>query len=131
MLKPLTALLLTSLTACEESTPETKTHTYEEWHSDYMNSRQNDSEDDMCSEYYQDCVDAGYPEESCSIRLEECEEYYEREESEREDDDDNEEDSECEEAGEAAMEECQNNGGTNEECRRAYADAYDDCMNNR
>ena len=68
----------TVLLACESQEQKNSEQSYQQWHSDYMNARQSDDISDLCGEYFQDCVDAGYPEDACSIRLEECEEYYEK-----------------------------------------------------
>ena len=125
-MKTLSIALVFSLIACE-----TKEESYEEWHDDYMNARQNDSTEDLCSEYYQDCVEAGYDEEACSIRLEECDQWVDREPSDedREDREETDTNSECDDAARAAYEECLNDGGSDVECREVYGQTYDDCVN--
>ena len=117
--------------ACENQEVDQKNseQSYQQWHTYYMNSRQNDDVSELCDEYYQDCINAGYPEESCNTRLEECEEYDEQS-GDREDDTEgnNEETSACEEEAQEALEECVEEGGSSEDCRMVYAETYDDCV---
>jgi hypothetical protein len=101
---------------------------YDEWHSDYINARQSDDISDLCSEYFQDCIDAGYPEESCSIRLEECEDYNENADREDEDEETSEDNSVCEEEAQVAFDDCVEEGGSSEDCRLVYAETYDECI---
>ena len=123
------ALLLTGLLACEETEKEsTETQTFQEWSDSYMNSRQNDSTDDVCSEFYQDCIDAGYSEEACATRTEECAQWG-GEEREDEESSSTDEESECEREAREAYEDCVNSGSSQADCRSVYAEAYDDCLN--
>ena len=117
---------ISGLFACEDKESQEASQNFEEWRDDYMNARQGDSTEDVCAEFYQDCVDAGYPEEACAIRLEECAEWAEeREEGEADGPDD--EGDECEEEASSAYEDCLNEGGTAEDCREVYAQTYEDC----
>ena len=122
-------LLTTGLFACEDVGKEqTEDQSFEEWSDSYMNARQNDSTDDVCSEFYQDCIDAGYSEEDCSLRTEAC---ANSSDDGREDDrpDNTDEESECERVAQEAYDDCIDSGSSAADCRSTYAEAYDDCIN--
>ena len=125
----LSLILVTALlVACEDKEVETEVQSFEEWKADYMNARQSDSTEDVCAEFYQDCVDAGHAEEDCAIRSEECTEFSEREDTEEREPEES-ESSECDELARLAYEECIEEGGSNEDCRVVYGEVYDDCIN--
>ena len=115
--------------ACESPEQKNTEQSYQQWHSDYMNARQSDDISDLCDEYFQDCVDAGYPEDACGIRLEECEEYYENGgDREEVSEDEREDNSACEEEAQEAFDDCVEEGGSSEDCRLVYAQTYDECV---
>ena len=123
------ALLLAGLFACEQAENEsTETQTFQEWSESYLKSRQNTSTDDACSEFYQDCIDAGYSEEDCATRIEECTQGA-GEEREDEESSSTAEESECEREAREAYEDCVSSGFSQADCRSVYAETYDDCLN--
>ena len=126
-------LLAAGLMACEQTDKEsTEAQTFEEWSDSYMNARQSESTEDVCAEFYQDCIDAGYAEQDCSTRTEECAQWSDNDggNEDREDDssETTEEESECERAAQQAYDDCLNSGSSPEDCRSVYAEAYDDCI---
>ena len=125
-MKPfLHVLTIFTMTACAEK--ETQEQSFEDFQTEYFNARQGEELDEACNSWYEDCVAAGYPEESCSVRLEYCQdgEWGDEDREDREDSEDA--NSECQREARIAYEECINSGGTEEDCRDEYAQAYSDC----
>ena len=88
-----------------------------------------DGNDEDCADWLQWCLDAGYPEEGCEERNEYCVDGEwvggDGDDDDRPDDDD--ELSACEEQAYASERACLEDGGTEEECREALAEALADC----
>lgn len=124
------ALIMVTMTACTEK--DAQNQSFEDFQTEYFNARQGEELDEACASWYDDCIAAGYPEESCNTRLEYCQdgEWGDEDREEREDNEEREDgegNSECQREARLAYEECINSGGSEEDCRNEYAQAYSDC----
>ena len=119
-----------TIAACSEKNTQEPNQSFEDFQTEYFNARQGDELDEACTSWYDDCVAAGYPEESCSTRLEYCQDE-ERSDEDRESDESDEGNSECQREARIAYQECIDAGSSEEDCRNEYAQAYNDCENNR
>ncbi len=120
-MKKISLALLVVLSACSEKT-ETS---FEDFEASYFSGLQVDERTEACSQWYEDCVAAGYSEEACSTRVEYCEEDWvsdEDREEERE-----ESSSDCDDISTRAYEECLQAGASEEDCRERAARAYEEC----
>ena len=131
MNKPILIIAVFTMIACAEK--DTQEQNFEDFQTEYFHARQGEELDEACNSWYDDCVAAGYPEESCSARLEYCQDgdWGDEDREEREENEDREEReesaSECQREARIAYEECINTGGSEEDCRNEYAQAYSDC----
>ena len=126
-MKPFFAILFaSSFLACGEK----ETQSFEDFQADYFNARQGEELNDACSDWYEDCVAAGYDEEACGARLEYCEDGEwggDDDRDEEREEDAQEEGSPCDDVATRTYEECIANGGTEDDCRGEAAQAYEDC----
>ena len=90
-----------------------------------------DGTDEDCEGWLDWCIEQGYEQWACEERHEYCVEGEwvggDGEDVDRPDDDDDATDDPCVEVAGQAESDCLEAGGTTEECREVYADAYDDC----
>jgi hypothetical protein len=125
MNKTTVLIAMCTLFACTEKEAE-ETQTFEDFQSEYFTARQGEEIEGACASWYEDCVAAGYDEEACGVRLEQCEHM---DSEEREESDEDSERSDCDEAASAAYEDCIDQGISEEACRERASSAYDECAN--
>ena len=90
-----------------------------------------DGTDEDCEGWLDWCINQGYAQWACEERHEYCVDGEwvgdDAGDGDRPGDDDDATEDPCDEVAAQAERDCLEAGGTAEECREAYADAYDDC----